>query len=146
LRVSALTDQWLQVVVVCITASAALFALLNVLVNARNERRRSQPIVVAHEFKAAPLHGVASGGLLGRGRLPHHEGSGPAFNVRFGVEFGGVRYPFRMTVQDPDSGNVQRVLRSGGRRPEAGAWPVLIDSMSMWDLGAAAEAARVRGI
>src|SRR3954471_14124547 len=97
------TDQWLQVVVVCITASAALFALLNVLVNARNERRRSQPIVVAHEARRRHFTDSHQEGFWAVDAYVTSEGSGPAFNVRFGVEFGGVRYPYRMTIKDPES-------------------------------------------
>jgi hypothetical protein len=48
------TDQKIQIAIATITALAALFALANVLVTMVNERRRSQPIIVAHEER--PRH------------------------------------------------------------------------------------------
>ena len=65
------------------------------------------------------------------------EGGGPAFNVRFGVEFVGVRYPYRSRIEDPESGNIQRVIRPGERHPGAGAWPIALTSLAIW--GRAAE-------
>jgi hypothetical protein len=74
------------------------------------------------------------------------EGVGAAFNVRFGVEFGGrrwfgirvrypVRYPYKARPSDPDSGNVERVLQTGARRPGHGAvpdsLPILIPQLSL---------------
>jgi hypothetical protein len=59
------------------------------------------------------------------------EGGGPAFNVRFGVEFAGVRYPYRLTGENPGAGNIQRVVRPGEQRPDKSSWSILIDSLSM---------------
>jgi hypothetical protein len=73
------------------------------------------------------------------------EGGGPAFNVRFGVGFGGVRYPYRLSIDDPESGNVQRVLRPGDRRPSDGAWPVLLTSLAIWGRAADSIAAGKAG-
>jgi hypothetical protein len=42
-----------------------------------------------------------------------------------------VRYPYRLDVNDPDSGNLQRVLRPGERRPESGSWSIPIPSLSL---------------
>jgi hypothetical protein len=69
------------------------------------------------------------------------EGGGPAFNVRFGVKFGGVRHPYRLSTDDPESGNVQRVLRPGDRRPRDGAWPILLTSLAIWGRAADSVAA-----
>lgn len=126
------TDQWIQIAVATITALAALFALVNVVVTRSNERRRSQPIVIAHEARSRHFASSHQEGMWVVDAYLTSEGGGPAFNVRFGVEFNGVRYPYRLTADDPDAGNIQRVLRSGERRPESGTWPILIDSLSLW--------------
>jgi hypothetical protein len=66
----------------------ALAALLNVAVATRNERRRTQPIVIARRDASSeegPGHPI---------RLVN-EGEGPAFNVRFGMTHSGARLPFR---------------------------------------------------
>jgi hypothetical protein len=131
------TTEQIQLAIAGITALAALTALANVAVNVLNERRRGQPIVIAHEERERHF---SSSALVPAWVVDSYitaEGGGPAFNVRFGVEFSGVRYPYRLSIDDPESGNVQRVLRSGERRPEKASWPILIDSVSMW--GRAAE-------
>ncbi len=106
---------------------ALLVGALNVWISVVNERRRTQPIVVAHEehgrtFTDKPDY-FAVGGYI------TNESSGHAFNVRFGVELNGVRHCQKLRVEDPDSGNVQRVLRPVERRPTAGSWPVLIPQL-----------------
>jgi hypothetical protein len=126
------TDQWIQISIAGITALAALIALVNVAITILNERRRAQPIIVAHEAGSRRFAPKATTAAWVVDAYLSSEGGGPAFNIRFGVEFAGVRYPYRMRIEDPDSGNVQRVLRPGERRPESASWPVLIDSLSMW--------------
>jgi Xaa-Pro aminopeptidase len=126
------TDQWIQISIAGITALAALIALVNVAITIVNERRRSQPILVAHEARSRQFASSATTAAWVVDAYLSSEGGGPAFNVRFGVEFNGVRYPYRLRMEDPDSGNVQRVMKPGDRRPEADSWPVLIDSLSMW--------------
>jgi hypothetical protein len=108
---------------------ALLVGALNVWISVVNERRRTQPIVVAHEehgrrFTDKPDY-FAVGGYI------TNESSGHAFNVRFGVELNGVRFSQKLRATDPDSGNVQRVLRPGERRPTEGSWPVLIPQRSL---------------
>jgi hypothetical protein len=128
----------IQLAIAGITGFATLFALANLLVTRANERRRTQPIVVAHE---AGQRRFASNSEPGAAWVVDayltSEGGGPAFNVRFGVEFAGVRYPYRLDINDPESGNLQRVLRPGARVPGSGAWPILIPSLSL--LGRAAD-------
>jgi hypothetical protein len=63
------------------------------------------------------------------------EGEGAAFNVQFGVAYHAVRYGQRLKPDDPASGNVQRVLKAGERRRTDGAWPVIIDSLSVFGAG-----------
>jgi hypothetical protein len=50
-----------------------------------------------------------------------NEGGGNAFNVRFGVDFDGVRYAWKFSSEDSDNGSFQRVVRVGTRLPEDGA-------------------------
>lgn len=108
---------------------ALLVGVLNVWISVANERKRTQPIVIAHEEHGRTFTGkpdyFAVGGYI------TNESSGHAFNVRFGVELNGVHYCQRLRAEDPDSGNVQRVLRPGERRPTAGSWPVLIPQLSL---------------
>jgi hypothetical protein len=108
---------------------ALLVGVLNVWISVANERKRTQAIVVAHEehgrrFSDKPDY-FAVGGYI------TNESSGHAFNVRFGVELNGVRFSQKLRVEDPDSGNVQRILRPGERRPTAGSWPILIPQLSL---------------
>jgi hypothetical protein len=94
-----------------------LIAVFQVLVSIWNERKRTQPVVIAHD---------AGGRQLGeRGNpntvLPTHltnEGGGSAFNVRFGIELDGVRYAWKFSEDDTDHGSYQRVIRVGARLPE----------------------------
>jgi hypothetical protein len=65
--------------------------------------------------------------------------SGPAaFNVRFGVEYSGVRFPYRMAVNDPETGNLQRVVQPSARLPanEGESFPILISSQDLWHTAA----------
>ena len=59
------------------------------------------------------------------------DGHGPAFNVRFGVEFGRVRFAQKMLPADPDTGNVHRIVRQGERLPPSGSWPVLVPALTL---------------
>jgi hypothetical protein len=83
--------QWLALVGAGIALSGVLVAALNAWMATSNERKRAQPIVIAHEehgrtFSNAPGHFAVAGYIT-------NEASGHAFNVRFGVEMGGVLYP-----------------------------------------------------
>ena len=127
------TKEALDVSVAAGTGLAAVAALIGVWFSQANERRRSQPIVIAHETSSRRFARDSENGAawVVEAYLTS-EGDGPAFNVRYGVEFVGVRYPYRLSVEDPESGNVQRVLRAGERRPERGSWPVLLTSLAIW--------------
>jgi hypothetical protein len=127
----------IQLAIAAVTGLATLIALGNVIVTFLIERRRGQPIVIAHEEGPRRFGRGSEGTWWAVDAYMTSEGAGPAFNVRFGVEFAGVRYPYRLHTDDPDSGNLQRVLPPGKRCPESGSWPILIDSLSMW--GRAAE-------
>lgn len=133
------TAEWLEVVGAVVPGIAASAAVAAVAVNIRNERRRTQPIVIAHEWSSRRFAPVGSPAAWVVDAYLTSEGGGPAFNIRFGVEFNGVRYPQRLTADDPESGNVQRVLKAGERRPEQESWPILIDSLSLWGRAAESE-------
>jgi hypothetical protein len=139
LAVSLTSSDWIQIVIASVTGMATIAALANLLLARANERRRGQPIVIAHEAGSGRRFARASevGVAWVVDAYLTSEGGGPAFNVRFGVEFAGVRYPYRLDVNDPDSGNLQRVLRPGERRPETGSWSIPIPSLSL--LGRAAD-------
>jgi hypothetical protein len=93
---------------------------------ARIERKRTQPIVIAH-YKRPPRFDRDRRAWLADAYLTN-DGGGTAFNLRFGVEWGGVRYAFRLNPADPRTGNVQRVVRVGDG-PRAS---ILITSGEMW--------------
>lgn len=130
-EISLTTDQAIQLGIAVITAVAALIALVNVVVSQVNERRRSQPIIVSHEARHRYFAHGRSGAAWAVDGYVSSEGGGPAFNVRFGVEFAGIRYPHKLHLDDPDGGNIQRVLRAGERRPDQGSWPILIPGVGM---------------
>ena len=124
---------WIALIVAATGVVALLVGALNVWISVANERKRTQPIIVAHEqhgrrFADKPDY-FAVGGYI------TNESSGHAFNVRFGVELEGVRYPQKLQAQDPDAGNIQRVIRPDERRPTAGSWPILIPQLSLFGSG-----------
>lgn len=131
------TAEWIQVASTAIPGIAASAAVLAVVVNIRNERRRTQPIVIAHEWSSRRFSASQSPAAWVVEAYLTSEGAGPAFNVRFGVEFNGVRYPYRLRPEDPESGAIQRVLAPRERRPPVDSWPILVDSLTLW--GRAAE-------
>lgn len=120
---------WLGIAGGVVALSGVLVAAWSAWISVSNERKRTQPVVVAHEehgrtFAENAAYFAVAGYIT-------NEASGHAFNVRFGVELDGVRYPQRLSVEDPDSGNIQRILRPGERRPTAGSWPILIPQLSL---------------
>jgi hypothetical protein len=111
------TDGWIAVG----TLLLVLVTALGVWSSLVSERRRTQPIVIAH---AAGERRFAERGEIGGTVLDAYltnEGGGTAFNVRFGVEYGGVRFPWKFAEADPDSGSRQRIVRAGERMPAAGS-------------------------
>jgi hypothetical protein len=82
-------------------------------VMSRSERRRIQPIILAHE--AAPP--VAKDAQQKATAYLRSEGSGPAFNVRFGIELAGARYAFTLDATDAETGARQRTIRERERIP-----------------------------
>jgi hypothetical protein len=123
------TAEKISLVLAAIAVVGLLVAVFNAWTAVVHERRRTQPIVISHEEHGRVFTDnsdyFAVGGFL------TNESSGHAFNVRFGVEFDGVRYPQKMSADDPDAGNIQRVLRPSERRPGEGSWPILISQLSL---------------
>lgn len=116
--------------------SGLLFGAAAMRASAATARERRQPIVVTHEDKDRTFSSDKS---LWYARVHVVNESGPAaFNVRFGVEYGGVRFPYRMSVEDPDGGNTQRVVQAGARLPkdETESFPILISSADIWHTAA----------
>jgi hypothetical protein len=133
--------EWIGIAAAGVALLGVVVATVSVVLGAINERRRTQPIVIAHESyprrfaEDTPAYFVV-------GAYITSEGDGAAFNVRFGVEFGdkrwmgipvgvSVRYPYRARVTDPDSGNVERVMQAGNRRPAQDGLPILIPQESL---------------
>jgi len=101
-------------------AGAALAGAWQVLISIWNERKRTQPVVIAHDAGGRRFGERGNANTV----LPTYlanEGGGNAFNVRFGVEYDGVRYAWKFAKGDSDSGSYQRVVRAGKRLPEGGA-------------------------
>jgi hypothetical protein len=106
-----------------------VIALFQVLATQKNERKRSQPIVIAHEDR--PRHFDS---LVPAWKVQAHatnEGEGAAFNVRWGVAYYGVRHAFRLHDKDPYPGNRQRVIHPRESFPPKGSAEVVISSVEM---------------
>ena len=126
-----------------IVGSGGVLALLAAGVNAwlgvRSERRRTQPVVICHEHQRRTFASSATGGCWQVFVWLTNEGGGPAFNVRFGVEMRGVRFPFRGSRTDGDP-HRYRVVRPGDRMPEPAAGgarsyvPIILDGLETWGL------------
>jgi hypothetical protein len=98
---------------------AVLTGAWQVIVAIVNERKRSQPVVIAHDAGARQFGNPGNPNTL----LPTYltnDGGGNAFNVRFGIDFDGVRYAWKYAPEDSDVGSYQRVVHAGGRLPEGG--------------------------
>jgi hypothetical protein len=113
---SLTASQWAAIATAA-TVGLLLAAVWQVWIAIRGERKRSQPVVVAHEagnrrWRKGGKSGTALDSFL------TNSGGGAAFNVRFGVAFDGVRYPYRLADEEPGSGSRQRVVPVGGRVPE----------------------------
>lgn len=123
------TADSIALIIAATGAVALLVAAWNAWITVVNERRRSQPIILSHEEHGRRFTEKAD--YFAFGGFITNESAGHAFNVRFGVELHGIRYAQKLRVEDPDSGNVQRVLRPDERRPTVGSWPILIPQLSL---------------
>jgi hypothetical protein len=119
---------WAQVVGAAVVVLGLVLAIVQVLLTQANERRHSQPIVICHQIRSR----TAREGHWFVDVAITNDGLGNAFNVRFGVTLGGVRYPYRMDADDPFTGNRQRVVRQKERLPKRGSAHVLIPSLHLY--------------
>jgi hypothetical protein len=102
--------------------------------NMRAAHERRQPIVIAHEDKSRTFD-RSTPAWVAEAHLVNE--SGPAaFNLRFGVEYSGVRFPYRLMPADPDEGNIQPVIRPEQRLPDSASFPILISSEDLWGTAA----------
>lgn len=113
--------------------TAVVFALWQVYLSIANERRRIQPVVIAHEHQSRRPSGIGQATWFVLSYLTN-EGQGAAYNVRFGVEIAGARWAYRLEDNDPDSGNRLPVVASGAREPkqEGKFLEVRIPSLALW--------------
>jgi hypothetical protein len=115
-----------------------LVTTISVWLSVVNERKRTQPIVLAHQVggrRFARDHG-RFGAPTGSGQFAvdirlSNDGEGTAFNVRFGVEFHGVRIPYKHHQSHHHAGSVYRVLGTGQRLPpgDGASWPLGVDAL-----------------
>lgn len=122
-----------KVLLAAVPVGLLVAAAVNVWLSARNERRRTQPVLIAHEVRGAPFAGEL-GGWVYRSYLTN-EGGGPAFNARSGIRIGRHRFPFR-GVKDgkpilEGRASRWRVVAVGERLPSDGGIPIVIDSVTM---------------
>jgi hypothetical protein len=120
---------WAQIIGGTAAVAALLFAAWQVWLTIGNERRRVQPIVIAHETESRRFREGRPGWSF-KAYL-QNSGQGSAFNVRFGVQVEGVRWPHRMRDEDPPSGNRQRVVEPLSRLPEAGDFEINFSSVEL---------------
>ncbi|HZQ63608.1 MAG TPA: hypothetical protein VFA66_00070 [Gaiellaceae bacterium] len=109
------TDGWIAVGTLLLVLVTALGVWSSLIA----ERRRTQPIVIAHAVGQARFAAQGDGVVLDVHLT--NEGGGTAFNVRFGVEYAGVRFPWKHAASDPDSGSRQRIVKAGEREPAEGS-------------------------
>ena len=114
------TAEWIQIASAAIPSIAASAAVAAVAANIRNERRRTQPIVIGHEKRSRQFAPSGSSAVWVVEAYVTSEGAGPAFNVRFGVEFNGVRYPYRLTTIQREASSASSSRASADRRRRPG--------------------------
>jgi hypothetical protein len=124
--------EFVEIAVPAAAFGASLAAIVKLWIDRRTERHRRQPIVICNEERER-LYEADVGAWVALAHL-RNESDVPAFNVRFGVEYGGVRFPYKMEPGDPDEGNYQRVVSAGARLPadESMAFPIAITSEDIW--------------
>jgi hypothetical protein len=98
----------------------------------RIERKRSQRVVVAEEAKA-PKSSQERGGWAAAVRV-RNDGIGSAFNMRFGVEYLGVPFPYRAKDDDAATGRRTNVIAPGAKLRKNFAWS--IESDDFWAVAA----------
>ena len=84
------TANSIELIVAATGVVALLIAAWNAWITVVSERRRTQPLVMAHEEHGRTFSDKAD--YFAFGGYITNESSGHAFNIRFGVELHGVRY------------------------------------------------------
>jgi hypothetical protein len=119
-------------VALALVALGAVGYLVQIGIAVWQERKRSQPIVLVHEDRERHFDEVHGSSAWIVDAHIENVGSAPAFNVRFGVEFSGVRFPYRLSGVDPETGNRQAVVKPGDRLPAKGSLPIPVTSEQLW--------------
>jgi hypothetical protein len=100
------------------TGFLALIALFQLIAVIRSEGRREQPVVLTHIGRELDNSGNF-------GLYVTNEGSGTAFNVRYGVRIDGTEFPIEpgpVEYPRPQPGGYRRLyLPAGARDPKEGA-------------------------
>jgi hypothetical protein len=122
----------LATVVVGLVGLGVVSYVIQIALAIWQERKRSQPIVLVHEDRDRHFDNTHGSSAWIVDAHIENVGSAPAFNVRFGVEFNGVRFPYRMSGRDPETGNRHAVLKPDDRIPADGALPILVTSEQLW--------------
>ena len=118
-------------------ATVVLRGLYFVIREARTttlERRRTQPIVIAHE-ENGPSFGS---GVWSAELCLTSDGASAAFNLRFGIELRGIRFAYMLDPADHPRGNPEAVLAAGSRLPRLKGkfLQVRISSAQLWEVAA----------
>ena len=100
-----------SVALVASNVVVALIAAGQFFVYRRTEARRIQPVAIAHRHGQPTQQGRFLVYLT-------NDGTGAAFNVRFGILFRGVEYPNGADYLDGSSRGHRHRVAAGGRLPE----------------------------
>jgi hypothetical protein len=120
IRASTAAEQILlatAVVAAVAAAASAVFAAFQSRMMKRNERYRTQPIVIAYAT-GSPEFGIDVSVF---GVFLVNRGVGPAINIHFGITLGGKDFPYQPLPAGAGlDGDLPRALEQGGRFPPGG--------------------------
>jgi hypothetical protein len=122
--------------VAAVPVGLLLIAAINAWLSARNERARTQPVVICHESSSRSFSNHPDGAWVARVYLTN-DGTSNAFNVAFGIRMRGRRLPWRGHDLD---GPPRRypVVRAAERVPAEGtsrlSIPLYLPSIEVWAL------------
>lgn len=125
------------------TAGLLLVSVWSLWITIRGERRRTQPLVVAHEAGERRYDTDSGHQRQVLDSYLTNDGGGPAFNVRFGVEYNGIRYPYKYAQEERGSGSRIRVVPVSGRLPLGAAVLMIGVPWEPFALGRARDERRV---
>ena len=113
------------VAVIVVGVGGLVIAAVNAWLAIANERKRTQPIVIASQD--GPRRSIEHSNRSAFDVYMTNEGTGAAFNVRFGVELHGVRIPYKHDPNDPYA-SVYPIVKPGQRLPGS-SWPLEFDRL-----------------